>query len=553
MRNKLIIFIIALTAIASLTGFLLWQKQSFSKDILELKIIGPEKADVGEEFEYVVKFKNNGDVRLEDLSLVFEYPTHSIPSGGESLRVAKDSQDIGDIYPGEEKIYRFKARLLGEEGEVKEAKASLVFRPKNLKAKYSSKTVCATVIRSAPITFDFDLTSKMESGQNTEFYLNYFSNIDYPLSDLGVEIEYPSGFQFIESSPISLDNHSWEIASLNKTEGGRIKIKGILSGEAGNQKMYRAKLGIWQDGEFVILKEIAKGVEIVEPSLDVHQTINGSSHYNANLGDSLHYEIYFRNIGNKPFENLFLALRLKGELFDFQTIRSDFGKSEAGDNSIIWDWRDVSKLRFLAPGEEGKVEFWVNLKKSYAYRGKQDKNLVLSDKITLSQVRREFTTKVNSILNLTQKGYIDDELFQSEGPMPPKVEEKSFFTIIWNVSNYYNDLQNVKVKAILPEGVELSGKIFPDDQAENMSFDSKSRELVWNIGDMSAGEGISGTKKMFAFQIALTPKLKDVGASMALIKEARIIGEDIWTGTIIEETAEFIDTCIIKQDNCLVK
>jgi len=308
-RTKFII--IGLAVLVGIAGLYYYQKNIYSKDILKLEILGVEEATLLEEVEYIVKYKNNGDTRLEEPELIFEYPDHSIPVGEDSLRVTKNSADLGGaIYPGQEQTFRFKARLQGAEGEAKEAKAILSYRPKNLKARYDSETTFTTIINKVPLTFEFDLPSEAESGKEIKFRLNYFANTDYPLSDLQVIIEYPSEFEFVESSPQSIEKTEWDVGLLNKAEGGRIEISGKVFGEIGEEKIFKAKIGSWQDGEFVLIKEITKGVMVDEPSLYISQQINGNPRYIASPGDSLHYQIFFRNIGGEMLTNLFLIVCL---------------------------------------------------------------------------------------------------------------------------------------------------------------------------------------------------------------------------------------------------
>ncbi len=288
MRRKFITFLIILTAVACSVGFWSWQKNSYSKETLKLEILGPENVDLAEEFEYIVKYKNNGNARLEEPKLIFEYPKQAIIKDNKS---SFQETTLEDIYPGEEKTISFKAGLLGKEGERFTAKASLNYRPKNLKARYESATTFTTTVQSVPMTFEFDLPSKVESGKNFIFRINYFSNVDYLLTDLRCQIEYPTGFEFVESTPKSLEKNEWEIPILNKSQGGRIEISGKISGEVNEAKVFRAKFGVWKEGEFIELKESTKGLEIIKPSIYLRQEINGNPQYVALPGDWLHYEI----------------------------------------------------------------------------------------------------------------------------------------------------------------------------------------------------------------------------------------------------------------------
>ena len=530
--KKTILFILILGLLAGILGYYFYQRNIYSKEVLKLEILGPQEVQAFQEFEYAVRYKNNGDVTLEAARLIFQYPENSLLENEKSPRV---EIPLDDIYPGQERIVSFKARLFGEENELLTAHASLKYRPKNLRAFYESKTTFSNRIEFIPLTFEFDIPSKIELGRDVQFSLNYFSNSDWPLSGLRVKIEYPSGFEFLQSQPKALAQNEWNLPLLNKADGGRIEITGRLLGEPKEQKIFRALLGFWLKGEFILLKKTIRGAEMISPSLSIFQQINGNPQYIANPGEFLHYEIFFRNIGEKPFQNLFLIARLEGEAFDFESIKTLEGQFQRADKSLLWDWREIPKLRFLGPGEEGKVEFWLNLKEDWQRTPPFDKNFILKNRIALSQAREEFETKINSKLKISQRGYFHDEVFGNSGPLPPRVGESTTYTIIWRAKNYYNDVDNAKVKAILPFGSRLTGRIFPEDA--RLTFDSQSREIVWEIGKLEA-DGESN----IAFQVSLLPQENQRGKILPIISEAKISGEDEFTGQSLEGKSLVVDT-----------
>ncbi|MFH1424013.1 MAG: hypothetical protein ABIG29_03645, partial [Candidatus Nealsonbacteria bacterium] len=342
-----------------------------------------------------------------------------------------------------------------------------------------------------------------------------------------------------------LEKTEWSVGLLNKAEGGRIQITGNLSGGVGEQKQFKAQLGTWRDGEFILLKETIRAVQIVTPSLYISQQINNNSQYVARAGDTLHYEIFFKNIGNDAFSNLFLVVKLESDLFDFQTTKAPLGDFESGDNSLIFDWRKSPKLQFLDAQEEGKVEFWIDLKDDWLITNADQKNPILKNKVFLSQAQKEFTTKVSSKLSIIQNGYYMDEVFGNLGPNPPQVGNQTTYTIIWQAKNYYNDVKGVRVKAILDNNVKLTGRIFPEDS--RLTFDSNSREVVWELDDLAAGQGVLNPVSSVAFQITLTPAAFQQGASLGLVGAAKITGEDEFTNLIIDGESLPIDTAAIEQ------
>jgi len=538
-QNKFILIVIVLAVVVGAVGFWYYQRNIYSKEVLKLEILGPDQSELAQEVEYTVKYKNNGNITLEEPRLVFEYPEYSLLQEGEVIR--KEIL-LDDIYPGQEQTLNFKTRLLGREEEIKKAQAWLSYRPKNLKARYESETSHSTQIKSVPLTLEFELPSKIDSGKEISFNLHYLSNANYPLSNLGIRVEYPDDFEFQSSRPQALEQTDWEIGLLNKAEGGKIEITGNIKGEVGEQKQFKAQLGSWQEGEFVLLKEAIRAVQIVTPSLYISQQINNNPQYVATAGDTLHYEISFKNIGDDVFSNLFLVAKLEGKIFNLATLKAPLGEFEAGDNSIIFDWRRVSKLQFLDVGEEGKVEFWVELKDDWQMPSLNDKDQVIKSRVYLSQAQKDFVTKVNSKLEIVQKGYYEDEVFGNTGPIPPETGQQTTYTVVWQAKNYYNDVKNMKVKAVLGKNVSLTGKIFPENS--RLTFDSGSREVVWQVENLNAGKGVLGPGPSVVFQVKFIPVSSQKGQTAVLIKEAEITGEDQFTEMTVQGTTSLIDTAL---------
>lgn len=537
MSKRFFLFLIIFTAVLSILGFWYWKRNVYSKEAVRLELLGPDRPAAFEEVEYIVKYKNNGNVALEDIRLIFEYPKYVLLPAGEQKRKVISGETL---YPGQERSFSFRGRLVGGAGQALEARASLNYRPKNLKAKYESQTTHTAIISSVPLTVGIDLPSRIESTRQFAFFVNYFSQSDYPLTNLRLLMEYPAGFRFAEARPKGLDVAEWEVGLLNKAEGGRVEVRGFVEGEEGEQKSFKAKLGVWIEEDFILLKEETRALAIARPSLYIMQNINGAQNYIASPGDLLHYEIYFRNVGESFFENLFLAVRLEGDVYDFASLRVGDGRFQQGDNSVLWDWQAVPQLRFLGPGEEGKIEFWVSLRDA-ARLPVSAKNLVAKNTVILSSARQTFETKIRGGLQVTQSVYFQDAIFDNRGSMPPKAGETTTYTVLWRAQALRSDTDNVKVKARLPEQVRLTAKVFPEDT--KLTFDLQSKELVWEIGKIEAGI-VQDASPSVAFQIGLTPEAKDIGNVVPLIGDARISGIDLWTGSELEGIAPGRDTSL---------
>jgi hypothetical protein len=528
-------------------GYGFWRKNIYSKEGLKLEMIGPQEAQLGQEIEYVVKYKNNGQFRLENPNLMFTAPDFSVKDDKIYTQEVIESDKLGGaIYPGEERSFSFKFRMVGKAGDAKVAKAALSYQPKNLSARYESSTTYTTVMKDVPLDLDMDLSSTVEADKSFHFKINYMSNVDWLLTDLRVNIDYPSGYAFSQSTPKSLDKNEWSVPVLNKNQSGTIDVAGQLSGDLGEGKVFRARIGMWKDGQYVPLKEIEKGAKIVKPTVSIRETINGDANYTAKPGEWLHYEVYYKNISDSELYNLVLVDKLSGDLFDFTTIKSDTGSFQQGDSSVVFDWKQNNQLAYLTAMDEGKVEFWIKLKDDLSRLSQPE----LNNKVMIGPAREDFVTKISSKLELAQKVFFNDEIFGNSGPVPPQAGVPTTYTVTWQAKNYYSNVKAVTVKALLPpEAQFIAAKVFPEDQAGKLAYDGGAREITWNIGDMTAGQGLISNPLNISFQVAVTPMNSQIGGVAGIIGTAMIKGDDSWTETLLESVAPAIDTATISDAN----
>lgn len=530
MRTRNIIILVALAVIAVLAFS--WFKMAYSKEVLKLEILGSTKADVGENIVYTVKFKNNGSVRLETPELFFTYPDGAITDNGQKV-IHMDSAALkGDIYPGEERSFQFFARLLGRENETKEAQARMSFQPTGLKTKNEVSTTFTTILGDVPIGLTIQMPDQVANGKTFTVNVNYSSNVAYPLNDLTCKVTLPDGFTVISQKPKGLDNE-WSIPVLNELDSGSIQLTGSVAGTDKDKRVFKAQLGIWQNGNFVVLKETVRSVEIIAPSIYVTQTINNSDAYVASPGDQLHYEISFMNVGQDAMQSMVLISRLNSNNINLNSIRVPSGNYQQGDNSIVWDGTQIPELNYLAPGQGGKVEFWVSVNKRWAIASAGDINPVIKNDVTVGPNTQEFVTKINSSLLTEQKIYNDNQYFTNSGPYPLRVGQKTYLTVEWTAKNYYNDVEGVTMKAVLSPNVYFENKIWPD--TAKIIYDENTREVTCSIGSMEAGTGFLKDPIRCAFQVSVVPELSE---DTLITGAVEITGNDQWTGKQLSSQTE---------------
>jgi hypothetical protein len=310
-----------------------------------------------------------------------------------------------------------------------------------------------------------------------------------------------------------------------------------------NQNLiFNVSLGMRQNGNFIVIKQTSQEVQVIQPLLFISQQVNGSGSYVASPGETLHYQIFFRNIGSTPFDNLFAVVKIDGQALDLSTLQVKGG--QVNGNMIVWDSMQTPQLRRLDVQQQEEIDFTVKVKSDWLPLALDSGNAVITDDVNISQITQKFTIKVNSGLAISQKVFYKNSEIANSGFVPPKVGASTTYTVNWEIKNYFSDAKNVKVKATLPQGVSLTGKIMPQNETANFSYDSASREIVWSAGDILSGTGVNGDPVTLSFQVSLIPTLSQKGSVVPLIGQVQIFGENQFTNTIITAQDSGVDTSL---------
>ncbi len=523
-KIALISFLLAL--VAGTMAFFFFQKGSFSEADLRVEIIGPQEVEVGEEVIYKMRYRNNSDIRLEEISVVFEYPEVAVPIEEDEIVKERENlrreRKLDNLNPGQEETIEFKARVFGQEGDEVKAIAWFNYSPQNLSSRYEVKRTHTGRILEVPLSFEFDLPKQMEANEEFPFRMRFFSKLNHDLENLGIKIEYPSGFEFVRSTPSGMEDNEWERDYLGRNEGGVIEIFGKLKGEAGDIKGFNAQLGVWKFDRFITLKQIEDQILIPQPGLFVDVLINDSTDYVAEAGEDLLYDIYFKNVGDEVLESLFLTVDLDKEILNMDKVETMGGRFQREAGSIIWSHSSFSELRRLRPDEEGKVSFWAEVKEENL---PYDPEIVVS--LNLDQRREEIRTKISTVLELKQ-GFVvgENDPFKSIGPFPLSPEIPSTYTAYWKIENQNNDVKDLIASVELPEESLILNKNYPE--GTEMKYNSATNELIWEIEKVEKGVGINQEAVKAYFQVEIKP-ISFVEKDFKLVPDIEITGRDIWT------------------------
>ncbi len=132
--------------------------------------------------------------------------------------------------------------------------------------------------------------------------------------------------------------------------------------------------------------------------------------------------------------------------------------------------------------------------------------------------------RIISDVGLSAKALYYSGPFTNTGPIPPKVEEDTSYTVTWSISNTANTISKVRVNSTIPPWVDFLGSVSPS--GEDLKYNSSTKEIIWNVDKVGKGAGITGELRTVSFQVSLSPSLSQVGTLPIIINDAILTGHD---------------------------
>ena len=175
-----------------------------------ISISGREAIESGELIVIPISIRNVSGSMLEEVELTIFLPENSIlnENGIEKPPPARLTRKIDNLEPNAEELIEINSRMFGKEGEVQEIKVSLLYRPVNLRAKFSSSAYKNFTIASVPLALNWEVPDELSRGQEVLIRVHYTSNARITFENLSVRLEYPPGFKFksAETKPSVSEN-----------------------------------------------------------------------------------------------------------------------------------------------------------------------------------------------------------------------------------------------------------------------------------------------------------------------------------------------------------
>lgn len=531
-----------------------------------ISVIGPVSTAGGRDYEMEVEIQNKNSFPIELVDLVVDFPPGTKDVSDISRDLPSYREGLGTINPGEIVSRKVKAVLFGSEREKQEIVARAEYHIPNSNAPFDRSKSVDVLIETAPVEFVLDTLKEATIGQEVTLNLRVRSNTDKELKDILVKAEYPSGFTFASAFPEPItENNIWNIDTLGALGTSTIKIKGTFSGDANADRFFRFEGGV---ADKVNPKVIAglfatslERVTLTKPFLATTLKIDDSelaSDYVTTAGRPITAKIEYTNNLDIPITDVTIELKLSGNALDKKNLNSSTGYYKSTENKIIWNKSTNEELANVEPGKVGAVTFGINTLPFEAYTalvkgqeitmdvsvtGKRPSESRVPEDIKSTIVRK---VKVESDLGIVARSVYYVGPFTNSGPIPPKAEQETTYTVVLTLTNTSNDLNNVSVEGSIPPYVVWKNQVYPE--GDRVSFDDKTGKVVWNVGNVSAGTGYTKPAREVAFQVGITPSTNQIGEIPFLLQNMSLLATDTFTGTKISRPTREAVTIRISTD-----
>lgn len=533
-----------------------------SEKNIEITFDMPVGATSGIPVDMVVHVANKNRVPLEYANLTVAYPPGTRSGDNPGSDLSEEKQDLGVILPGQVLDYHAKAIFLGEENAEKDVNVTLEFRFAGINSSFTKNEIRPVRILAAPISITVDMLKEVNAGQPLELSVSALSNTVMDLRDVLVKIDYPLGFTFTDADPKpDFGSNIWRVGTLSPSGKFNIKVRGVLSGADTEEKVFHTSAGVGGDRTArditTLYNKVLSTLSIRRPFIGITLLLNGKPAKDVPVpfGTRVEGKVNWQNNLDTKIEQAQIEVRLRGVALNRPSITASAGGFyRSSDDTIIWDDRGDPSLAILDAGARGTVSFFFQplpvasgnqllenptIVAEVTVRGKRISESGVPEEI--KSVMSE-NVRVSSNVQFASRAVYYTGPFINSGPIPPKVEKETTYTIIWSIVNTSNSISNARVRTVLPVYMKWYGSVSPSK--ENLTYDRNSNEIVWSPGDIPAGTGISKPPREVAFQVLLTPSLSQVKTLPQLITDTTMTGTDAFTGTPVSQMKSGVTTSL---------
>ncbi len=536
-----IFFIISLGA----TGyFLYYGGNSVSVDKIAVDIQGPTTIAGGDTVPLSLAITNKNPVAIENATIEIDFPNGTLSANGTLTPDPRYVENIGTIASGATVTRSIKAIIFGGQGQALLLPVSFSYGTSGSSTTFVKKSSYPLAISSTPLSVSVDALSETVSGKPLTFTLTVRSNATIPLNNVVLANAFPFGFTETSSS-LPLVGSEISLGTMQPGAVKTVTITGTLTGQDGELRVFHFSVGTAKSpsDQTLAISYMTQDapVTIAAPFITTTLALNGNTGPNLVITPGNHQSVIvsYANTLATSVTDATISIALSGSAIDYNSIQTTSGFYNSADHTIIFSKDTDPSLAQMAPEASGVGAF--------TFATLPSTTLILAPTITFTisvsgtrvgqtNVPENVTAsvsqnvKVATVATLIASALHSSGPLSNDGPIPPRAGQATTYTIEWNAQDNGSTIAGGTVSATLPSYVSYTGKT---SGTGSFSYDSTSRTVSWDIGDLVQGASAQG-----AFQVSIIPSTSQQGSVPMLTSPATFSGYDRFAGVQVNATAD---------------
>jgi hypothetical protein len=326
----------------------------------------------------------------------------------------------------------------------------------------------------------------------------------------------------------------WDLGDIEPKGDRTVVVRGTFTGEDGDDRVIHFTTGTKKKTDpSTIAAPLATAdatLTVAKPFVSVDLTLNGNTNpvVTANRGEIVQVEVEWQNNLPVRVQNVEIQIKFNGSILNKSSVRTGQGFYKSSDNTMQFTKDTDPRLASVEPGESGisTFEFATQPVGQGSYQSPQITlaATVKANRSSEGGVTDAVTSSANATLQLATDLALTTGVARIAGPLPPKVDTETLYSITWLLQNSANAIANTEVHATLPAYITWKGNATNGD----VTYNENNRTITWKVGDMSAS-----VSKSVTFQIALLPSVSQVNLVPQLLTGQEVAAFDRFIRTQI--------------------
>ncbi len=505
----------------------------------------------GEELPVSVTVVNRNNVTLTNVYAEIEYPRGSFAETRDDFE--RQTIDLGDIPSGAESTKNISVILYGEQGSKKDINVRVDYSLPDSSLTYSKTGASSLTISSSPVIVEVDAPKDIAPGQLYTLRARIIQNTKTLPEGSLLNVAYPRDFTPESvSRKVDYGVSTWVIKTAKEGDYEDLTITGRFSSQEGDERSFRFTVGVPLPDDATSIKTsyVSKAhvVSLARPLLDAYILLGNERAKTIAINPDSYVQgtlVYRNRYSNAVIDPVF-RIKIEGTALDEFSILPVEGFYDSVKKEIFWDKNTREDLSSIKPNSEGRLNFSFRVLPRSIDSPKVVREPYVNLSLSLSGTPDDANLLTQNLENIesasvrvTTEPSIDVSLIHASGPLPPKVANETVYQVTLSVENTHNDITGARYTMKLPFYVRWVGKV---TREEKIAYNPDTREVIWSLGNVTAGTGITTASRIGEFQIAITPSLSQLESAPEILQTLRFTGTDIFSNKDVKSQHANVNT-----------